>query len=366
MKGSVRLRRACAPWVAASAVLLAGANASAQPRSEAEVRYERGVALFTARNYEGALLEFQRSLALSGGVDLLFNIGRTWQAMGRYAEAAETIDEYLRRARDLPADRRQEVTRMLTTLRGFIAHLRVRVTPADATVALDGEPVSRERLASALTVNPGRHVVAVQRPGYTVRAEPVVVASGESRDVVVALSAAPASLGEGTLELRGAPASAVLRVNGAVVRPPVRLPVRTHRIELGAPGFASWQGEVLIEPQRSRVLTAHMDRPRGLSPRWFIAGACATGAAVLVGGVFGGLTLAARSDFDAQPRYDDRAADRDLAARGDTFRTVANVGFGLAAALGAATVVLLSQTRFGASATTVEVAAAPGGLQLRF
>ena len=255
---------------------------------------------------------------------------------------------------------------MLTTLRGFIAHLRVRVTPADATVTLDGEPVSRERLASALTVNPGRHVVTVQRSGYATSAAPVVVASGESRDVTVALAAAPASLGEGTLVLRNAPASAVLRVDGVVARSPVRLPVRTHRIELGAPGFASWRAEVLIEPQRSRVLTAHMERARGLSPRWFIAGACATGAAALVGGVFGGLTLAARSEFDQRPRYNDDAADRDLADRGETFRTVANVGFGVAAALGVATVVLLTQTSFGASATTVDVAAAPGGLQLRF
>jgi len=109
-----------------------------------------------------------------------------------------------------------------------------------------------------------------------------------------------------------------------------------------------------------------MEQPRGVSPRWLIAGACATGAAALVGGVFGGLTLAARSEFDAQPRYDDNATDRDLAARGDAFRTVANVGFGFAAALGVATVVLLTQTRFGAGATTVDVAAAPGGLQLRF
>jgi hypothetical protein len=34
----------------------------------AEVRVERGGALFTARNDEGTLVEFQRSLALSGGV----------------------------------------------------------------------------------------------------------------------------------------------------------------------------------------------------------------------------------------------------------------------------------------------------------
>ncbi|TAK30666.1 MAG: PEGA domain-containing protein [Myxococcaceae bacterium] len=365
MKGAAPPRRAWAPCLVL-ALVVAGAPAGAQQRSEAEVRYERGVALFTARNYEGALLEFQRSLALSGGVDLLFNIGRTYQAMGRYAEAAQTIDEYLRRARDLPPERRQEVSRMLTTLRGFIAHLRVRVTPADATVTLDGESVSRERLASALTVNPGRHVVTAQRSGYTTTAEPVVVASGESRDVTVSLSAAPASLGEGTLVLRNAPASAVLRVDGVVARSPVRLPVRTHRIELGAPGFASWRGEVLIEPQRSRVLTAHMERARGLSPRWFILGACATGAAALVGGVFGGLTLAARSEFDQRLRYSDVAADRDLADRGETFRTVANVGFGAAAALGVATVVLLTQTGFGVSATTVDVAAAPGGLQLRF
>ena len=352
--------------MAAWTLLTLTTTAGAQPRSEAEVRFERGVAMFTARNYEGALVEFQRSLALSGGVDLLFNIGRTYQEMGRYAEAAGVIDEYLRRARDLTPERRQEVTRMLTSLRGFIAHLRVRVTPVDATVALDGEPVDRARLAGSLAVNPGRHVVTVQRPGFTTRAEPVVVASGETREVTVALSAAPGALGEGTLVLRGAPPTAVLRVNGAVVRSPARLPVRTHRVELTAPGFASWRGEVLIEPQRSRVLTARMERPRGLGPGWFIAGAAATGAALLVGGIFGGLTLATRADFDAQPRFDDTPADRDLAAQGETFRAVANVGFVAAAALGAVTVVLLTQTRFGSSATTVDVSAAPGRLQLRF
>ena len=350
----------------AAVVLLAGASVGAQPRSEAEERFERGVTLFTARNYEGALVEFQRSLTLSGGVDLLFNIGRTYQAMGRYAEAAGAIEEYLRRARDLTPERRQEVTRMLATMRGFIAHLRVRITPADAAVSLDGEPVGRDRLAAELPVNPGRHVVTVERAGFTTRAEPVVVASGESREVAVALLGVAAPLGEGTLVLRGAPAAAVLRVDGAVVRSPVQLPVRTHHVDLGAPGFASWRGEVLIEPQRSRVLTVRMERPTGLSPRWFVAGACATGAAVLVGSVFGGLTLATRAEFGARDRFDDNAADRDLAARGETFRTVANLGLGFAAAFGVATVVLLTQTRFGASATTVDVAGSPGGLQLRF
>lgn len=347
-------------------MLASTATAGAQQRSEAEVRFERGATLFAARNYEGALVEFQRSLALSGGIDLLFNIGRTYQAMGRYSEAAESVEEYLRRARDLAPERREEVTRMLSTLRGFVAHVRVRVTPSDATVSLDGEALSPSRLAAALPVNPGRHVVTAQRAGFAARAEPLVVASGESRDLAITLSPAAATQGEGTLVLRGAPASAVLRVDGAVVRSPVRLPVRTHRVELVAPGFAPWRGAVLIEPQRSRVLTARMERPGGLSPRWLIAGAGATGAALLVGGIFGGLTLATRAEFDARDRFADTAVDRDLAARGDGYRTVANVGLGVAAALGVATVVLLTQTRFGASATTVDVARAPGGLQLRF
>ncbi len=368
MKGRIRCGRAGAVYLAA-VITAAGASAGAQPRSEAEVRYERGVALYTARNYEGALAEFRRSLELSGRVDLLFNIGRTYQMMARYPEAATAIEEYLRRASDLSADRRQEVTRVLTTLRGFIARLRVRVVPADAAVTLDGEPVTPAHLAAELAVGPGRHVVAAQRAGFGTRSEAVIIASGETRDVVLTLLPAPAGSTPGTtgtLVLRGAPPGAVLRVNGAVVRSPAQLPVRTHRVELSAPGFASWRADVLIEPQRSRVLTARMARATGVGPGWFVAAASGTGVALVLGGVFGGLTASAGSEFGATARYADSAADRDLASRGETLRTVTNVAFGVAAALGVASVVLITQTRFGGGGTSVEVAAGPGGVGLRF
>lgn len=366
--GRRRCGRAGAIWVAA-AVTAVSASAGAQPRSEAEERYERGVALYTARNYEGALAEFQRSLVLSGGVDLLFNIGRTYQAMGRYPEAATAIEEYLRRARDLSRDRREEVTRILETLRTFIAHVRVRVTPADAAVSVDGEAVPRERLAMPLALGPGRHVVAAQRPGFATRSEAVVVASGDSREVALTLLPAPAGapMGTGTIELRGAPPGAVLRVDGAVVAPPARVPVRAHRVELSAPGYAPWQGEVLVEPQRPRVLTARLSRSSGLSPGWFVAAASATGAMLVLGGVFGAMTASAGDEFAARERYADSAEDRDLASRGETLRALTNVSFGVAAALGVASVVLLTRTRFGgAGASAVDVAVGPGGVGLRF
>lgn len=346
--------------------MAAATTASAQPRGEAEVHYERAVALYTARNYEGALAEFQRSFAISGGADLLFNIGRCYQSMGRYPEAATAIEEYLRRAGDhLEADRRQEVTRILTTLRGFIAHLRVRVTPPDATVTLDGEAVTAGRLAQELAVGPGRHVVAATRSGYATRSEAVLIASGDTREVTLVLVAAAAEA-NGTLVLRGAPVDAVLRVDGAVVRSPTALPGRTHHVALSAPGQASWEGDVLIEPRRTRTLTARMARARGLAPRAFVGTAVATGAALIAGGVFGALTLSTSAEFRAEPRFDDDPDDRRLASRGDAFRAVTNVAFGLAAALGVASVVLFTQTRFGAGGTTVEVAAGPGGVGVRF
>lgn len=365
--GRRRCGRAGAIWIAA-VVTAAGASAGAQPRSEAEERYERGVALYTARNYEGALAEFQRSFVLSDGVDLLFNIGRTYQAMARYPEAATAIEEYLRRARDLSRERRDEVTRILETLRAFIAHLRVRVTPADAAVSIDGEAVARERLAMPLAVGPGRHVVAAQRPGFATRSEAVVVASGDSRDVTLALLPAPSGdgMGTGTIELRGAPPGAVLRVDGAVVRPPARLPVRLHRVELSAPGYAPWRSEVLVEPQGRRVLSARLARTSGLAPGWFVAAATATGAMLVLGGVFGALTASAGDEFASRERYADSADDRDLASRGETLRLVTNVSFGLAAALGVASVVVLTRTRFGSAASSVDVAVGPGGVGLRF
>ncbi|MEZ4406313.1 MAG: tetratricopeptide repeat protein [Polyangiales bacterium] len=285
------LRRAHA-WSLAAAIASASVAAYAQPaaqpanRSEAEVRFERGAALFGARNFEGALVEFQRSYELSGRPDLLYNIGRTYQNLGRYPEAAAAVEEYLRRATDLPPARRAEVEATVEQLRGFIAHLRVRVTPPGATLRIDGAEVPANRAREDIPVSPGRHTVEATAAGFERGQESVVVASGDHRDVTLAL-ARPAPRG------------------------------------VGNAGNAGNTGNT--GPGRATPAPA-----RGLPPAVFISTAAATGVFLLAGTIFGVMTSSTHDEFINLDRDDPNAPT--VASRGETYRALTNVSFGLAAA----------------------------------
>lgn len=120
------------------------------------MRFHRGTELFNVRNFEGALAEFQRSYELSGMPGLLYNLARTYQALGRYPEAARSIERYLHEESSLPPERRAEVEQMLAETRSFIARIDLRIEPADARVAvtLDGDQIDDPSRAEGLAVAP--------------------------------------------------------------------------------------------------------------------------------------------------------------------------------------------------------------------
>lgn len=373
-----------------AALVLRAATASAQPTpprpasaqptgaqppasaqvSEAQVRFDRGMELFNARNYEGALAEFLRSYELSGRAGMLFNIGLTYRALARYPEAARAIEDYLRSASDLTPGRRTEVETALQEIRNFIARLRVVIVPpvAQPRVTLDGEALPATTQLDAVAVGAGRHTVEVSAPGYETGRASVLVASGDEREVRVELTRRPdGSRGENTSRLAwsGVPTGAQARVDGTLVSvaAPFELTPGSHRVELHAPGRVSWRGEVNVPAGLTRTLTPHLAETRGLSPVWFIATASATGVFAITAAVFGALTLSTSDEFHTLTREDPRA--QDLADRGTVFRTVTNVSLGLAVAAGIASGVVLWQTRFRTTSTVEVAAGLDGSARLR-
>src|SRR5690349_19002839 len=90
--------------VAALATSAAAAPVLAQPRrgqpedtgtTEARRHFETGAALFQARNYDGALAEFEESYRIRAVPVVLFNIAQTLKLLERYEEAIETYQRYL-------------------------------------------------------------------------------------------------------------------------------------------------------------------------------------------------------------------------------------------------------------------------------
>lgn len=341
------------------AAMSAATSALAQTPSEAEQRYQRGVALYQARNFEGALVEFQRAYELSSSTELLFNIGRTQEALSHYPEAASALEDYLRGAQNLPPARRGEVQAVLDRVRGFIAHLRLRVTPTDAVVLLDGQTLAAARLAEEVPVSPGRHVVAARRAGYRDGETSVVVASGDASPVELSLVAEASTqpVAPSTVDVAGAPDHAVVEVDGRPATTPHATTPGEHALRVTADGYLPWAGAVRLAPGATQRVRVHLARS-GLEPTPFVAATLATGLFVVAGATLGMMTLSTHDTFLEEGVVTQRA--RDLADQGETLRLLTNVSFGLAAAGGIAAVVLATQTRFrGPRASTAEFALAP-------
>ncbi len=332
-----------------------------QSPSEAEVRFQRGLELFNVRNYEGALAEFQRSYELSGMAGLLYNLARTYQALGRYPEAARAIERYLREASDLTPERRAEVEGMLAQTRSFIARIDLRVEPADArvTVTLDGDAVADPQRAEGLAVGPGRHAIEATGEGWQTATSSVVLASGDRREVRLTLRRSTETrvvevqrIGNAVTSTRvvfaSTPEGATARIDGRdVTLPAADVTPGRHEVEIGAPSHETWRGALECPQGTTRVVTTRLASSRGLSPTWLYAGAAATGVFLATGIAFGLLTESTHDEYVQyrQDQFNDPAVAA-LRDQGETQRLLSNVFFGVAAAAGVATVVIATQTRF--------------------
>lgn len=352
-----------------AAIVLASPLASAQQpltpaqRAEAQERFSRAITLYGQRNFEGALAEFERVYELTQRADLLFNIGRAQEALGRYPEAATSVEEYLRRTPDMAPETRAEVEQLLASVRRYIAYLRVAVTPPGAELRLDGRVLPEAQRTTDIPLSPGRHIIDARLAGHRAAQQEVVVRSGDRREVTVALEVE--RLDPSVLRVDGAPAGHRVFVDGALVRAPLPLPEGRHDVRVEADGRAPWSGTVVMGATGTRTLRVDLARNDQLHARWFAVTAGSAGLFFVLGGVFGGLTLAARDEFVTYFRDDPRALD--VQSRGETFRTLTNVSLGIGAALGVAAVVIATRTRFGAErASTAALALAPDGIALRF
>jgi tetratricopeptide (TPR) repeat protein len=75
--------------------LLASSVAHADKLEDAKAAFAVGKQAFERGEYEMALAQFQKAEALAPAPSLLYNIGRTYEALGRFREASQMYDKYL-------------------------------------------------------------------------------------------------------------------------------------------------------------------------------------------------------------------------------------------------------------------------------
>lgn len=344
---------------------------------EARQRFQRGLRLYDTHDYEGALAEFVRAYDLSHRSSVLFNLSATYRALHRYPEAVDALRRFVAQP-GVTRRQRATATRALGELESLLAHVHLEVTPAEATLLLDGNAAR----VGDVAVGPGTHLVEASREGFLPAHVDVVVASGETRTVSLTLdpvppppSPAPASSPPpppSRLAFRGIPRGSQVRIDGETIAPDAEISLSPgiHEVSITSPDRRTWRGPVVVEAGTRPTLDVRLAPRPGLSPVAF--GLTTTGTVLLTAGAIacGVLAIQTHDDFQMRTRDDPQAAV--LAERGRALAIAAD-SLGVAAvAAGSIAVFLLTRTEFVPTTSRARIVFAPhsngawAGLTLAF
>lgn len=273
------------PPVLGRAAAAEPAPAAPAASDEGKRHFEQGVALYNDGDYATALAEFSASYQAAPLPAVLYNIGVAQKALFRYAEAIDTLQRYLAEAQPR-AERRAEVERLCTEMEALLAPVTLRVSPADATLVVDGRaagsaPQRPLRLAA------GAHVIEASAEGHRPLRREIMVSAGRPLTLTLALAELPRA---GKVLLRSNVPSAVVKLDGKPVGgAPVDLELKEggYLLEVAAPGWQTFRGEIVVAAGQQRVLLVPLERRERLYQKWWFW----TLTAVAAGGVAAAIAL---------------------------------------------------------------------------
>ena len=291
------------------AVLLVAAPApgdQAEPDpalEEARAAFQQGIERVREAEWGEALEAFERSAALRPHAVTTSNIGSCHRAMSRYTRARAAFRDALARhaeTGELPDHLVSDDRRYLDEIEKLLARVELTVTPADARVLVDGAPLelegeelvagtrpagTGERLPkSKMTVllDPGAHVILVQRKGYDDAVVNRSLSPGGREPIEITLARQKARL-----DVTADQPEATVHLDGTLVGSApitVRRPEGRYEVVVSAAGFEPYTTEVQLKSGEELALRATLveESPSVFEQWWFwtAAGVVVTGAVI--------------------------------------------------------------------------------------
>lgn len=166
------------------------ASAWAGGKEEAKRLFDAGLNLMKAEDFAGAAANFERSVSLFPTQNSLFNLANCYRATHRYGEALDTLERLQRDfGKTLKPEIQAGAIRQQSEIRALAVRLTLEVSPADASVTVDGKAIGPGPTRGPLVLGPGEHTVEATRADYQVLRQTVQLVSGRDETVRLALVA---------------------------------------------------------------------------------------------------------------------------------------------------------------------------------
>jgi hypothetical protein len=260
---------------------------SEELQGPARAAFEQGRTLFEHGDHLTAHAKFREAFELSRDVRLVWNMAACSSKQRRYARAIAEAERYLAEGQGLLTGEQQERARAFVgEMRAFVAEASFVVTPAGASLAIDGEPVPEAQGRFTRLLEFGAHELAAELAEHEPHRERVTIEgpSAVSRTIALAPIAKLARLvvdaPEGARVLVDDRPASLGRFEGA-------LPAGAHRVRVEAEGHEPYAVVFDLAPGTSKAVGVTLT-PVARGPWWPWA---LGGAAIACGAALGGYLL---------------------------------------------------------------------------
>jgi hypothetical protein len=267
----------------------------------ARTDYDIGKVLFRDGDFESARVKFEAAFDKSKEPRLLFNIAACERNRNNYGRTIRLIKQYRRDADALLTDAdRKEADDVLAGLRPLVAPMTLHVSEAGANVRVDGELVGVSPIAEPILVEFRRHRVRIVKDGFAERNDDVEVKDPTGLTVSFTLEKP-----EARLVIVSQPGDTI-NVDGRLVamgRLEAMVPYGSHQVKVSAPGFISYQGDVVVQDKQPRTLNVTLQKEKGAGlPLWaWIGGGVFVAAGATVAAYFLFRTSKADEGISTEP-----------------------------------------------------------------
>ena len=318
-------RRFLAAFVTVAMLVPAVPVAAQTPKDQAMSLAKAAVVMLEQGRLDAALGLFEQAYALDPAPVLLGHMAKVWDRKGDLGKARNLYGQWA--AAETDPDRQAKArARLDEVLERMPGTLVATVSPAGATVTVDGQPVPA---GQAVEHKRGSHEVVATLKGHAPANRTVEVQAGEETRVAMALDPLP-----GRLEVLCSQPGARVTVDGKDPRdlpleqPYTLLPGR-YEVRVTSATARTWIRTVEVRPDQTVRLNAEMvalpppvARPipaqnlaapakTGTSP-WAWVGIGTGAAALVVGGVMSGLAYQQRGQVADAKRATDPSGGADL------------------------------------------------------
>lgn len=325
------MQRLLLSFVLASCCLLFSTSARADDVAAAKEAFTRGLDLAKEQKWGEALDAFEAAGRAKPHALTTYNAAIAERALSRYTRARQRFVAALEEdtaagGAQLSQSYKDDAKTFLAELDALLVHVEVTLDPADASLAVDGRPLSWttpvrtvafagiaqpgageriDRKAFEVIVDPGAHVFTVTKDGFETVATKEDLKPGSKKTLALSLTAMP-----GKLRIDASQGGSVVRIDDIDVGLAPLLvdrPAGDYHVDVRKSGYVPYVTKVTLRPGQRTDILARMAEDPPLTKRWWFW--TSIGGAVLVGGLVAVLIVANASEYDggnqgwvAQPR----------------------------------------------------------------